>query len=65
MVAKIIEKRFCDLCEFEDEKNIVATHQYSNPDLLDGVWFDSCKKHTDQMRVTGDYKFRRIKGNEE
>ena len=61
MTVKIIEQRICDLCESENEKEIAATCQYSNPDLLDGWWFDSCKKHADQMRDTGGYEFRRIK----
>ncbi len=61
MTIKTIEKRFCDLCESEDGKNTVATHQYASPDLLDGWWFDGCKKHTDQMRVTGGYKIRRVR----
>ena len=59
MTIKTIEIRICDLCESEDGKEIVAAYQYSNPDLLDGMWFDGCKKHTDQMRNTGDYEIRR------
>ena len=61
MTVKMIEQRFCDLCESEDGKEIAATRQYSKSDLLDGWWFDSCKKHADQMRDTGDYEIRRIK----
>ena len=60
MTVKIIEQRICDLCESEDGKEIVATRQYSNPDLLGGIWFDSCKKHADQMRDTGGYEIRRV-----
>lgn len=61
MSVKMIEQRICDLCESEDGKETAATLQYSNPDLLDGVWFDSCKKHSDQMRNAGGYEIRRVK----
>ena len=60
MTVKMIEIRVCDLCETEDGKDTPATTQYSKPDLCDGVWFDSCKKHADQMRQSGGYDFRRV-----
>lgn len=61
MAIKMIKRHICDLCESEDGKEVVATYQYSNPDLLGDIWFDGCKKHTDQMHASGGYEFRRIK----
>ena len=61
MTIKTIKLHICDLCESEDGKEVVVTHQYSDPELLNGFWFDGCKKHIDQMRNTGSYKVRRIK----
>ena len=61
MTVRLIEKHFCDLCECEDGKDTPATQQYSKPDCCDGLWFDGCKKHADQMRQSGGYKFRPVK----
>lgn len=56
-----VEIHLCDLCDGEEGKENPATHQYSHPDLLDGDWFDGCKKHTDEMRDAGGYTIRKIK----
>lgn len=60
MLVKI-ERRFCDLCWSEDGRYTLATHHYAHPTLLEGLAFDGCRKHTDQMRDAGGYTITPIK----